>query len=370
MSSHSEPLRFQQAIKTKKLLKRAAIVSLVVGTVLNVINQGHAIWGGQSIVWVNALLTYMVPFCVSSYSGAVSMLEMDRENNKQQSQPSPYRQAKALLSTLLGVVSTMTNNATNVNKASSQRVTFIDDVASVSQEAAQNSLALITVVDQNVLDLEKMDSSFQHVCTQIGELGGHINTSSSACDNLAHQLKAFLTLFHEIDALAFNITVSSDQTNLLALNAAIEAARAGSFGRGFSVVADEVKQLAATTKQNAIDINDRLALLKKHQVILDSALNTLTASMQDAQSKTSNSASSMQLATAEVTHSSKALSEGCDHVKRALLADSKRLLSIVENINVLLDDTKKAVKGSANNIELGKQASALTSQVLQELTSP
>lgn len=82
--------------------------------------------------------------------------------------------------------------------------------------------------------------------TSLGEKMGSMSTSISGLSETADNINKFVS----------TITSISDQTNLLALNAAIEAARAGDAGRGFSVVADEVRALANETNKSASEVSE------------------------------------------------------------------------------------------------------------------
>ncbi len=92
----------------------------------------------------------------------------------------------------------------------------------------------------------------------LGQLVGKIGFLSSHGIRMVGALEAVLTEMGAVNKSVAQISAISSRTNLLALNAKIEAAHAGAAGRGFSVVADEVRELATHTSQISAELNDRI----------------------------------------------------------------------------------------------------------------
>lgn len=146
----------------------------------------------------------------------------------------------------------------NIAAASDNISTAINEIGngiSVQAEDSQNCLlqmdALsqkITDVNENLEEIEKVTDNTQHMIAQGITTMEELSRQSEATNNITkyvvENISALETKSYSIDRIIQVINEIADQTNLLALNASIEAARAGDAGRGFSVVADEIRKLA------------------------------------------------------------------------------------------------------------------------------
>lgn len=101
-------------------------------------------------------------------------------------------------------------------------------------------------------------------------IAGELVAAATSISAVSQQSQKIGTIVQTIRGIA-------DQTNLLALNAAIEAARAGEQGRGFAVVADEVRSLASRTSQATLEIND---VVRHNHELAQSAVDSMQASQQ------------------------------------------------------------------------------------------
>ena len=105
-------------------------------------------------------------------------------------------------------------------------------------------------------DSEGLTNLFDSSGSSLADITANMDTLSSRMNQMNESISGLSETADNINKFVSTITSISDQTNLLALNAAIEAARAGDAGRGFSVVADEVRALATETNTSASEVAD------------------------------------------------------------------------------------------------------------------
>jgi len=136
-----------------------------------------------------------------------------------------------------------------------QEVTSLNETANMAYQA---SLETDEIADKGEKHIDTANSAMQQVIESLTEAAENIGA-------LSEQSQSITNIVNTIQGIA-------DQTNLLALNAAIEAARAGEQGRGFAVVADEVRQLASRTSTSTAEIDQ---MVKQNNELTSKAVNTM-----------------------------------------------------------------------------------------------
>ncbi|MBQ4814334.1 chemotaxis protein [Pseudoalteromonas luteoviolacea] len=218
--------------------------------------------------------------------------------------------------------------------------TAMHEMSTTSSEiagSAQNAASSITTVNDKTRDGQQV---FLETKNEISALSEEINESHAMSTQLAEYS-------HSIENILSVINGIAEQTNLLALNAAIEAARAGEQGRGFAVVADEVRSLATKTQESTTEIK---SMIEQIQVSSNQVQNAMGAS----RDKT-------QLCVEQTEHATQMLNEISESVKD-IMDRNIQIATAIEEQSVVIEEINK---NTANINDISVEVDSFSSQQYQ-----
>ncbi|MBE1275751.1 methyl-accepting chemotaxis protein [Enterovibrio baiacu] len=216
----------------------------------------------------------------------------------------------------------------------------VDNISQNAQQASNLANQADSHAHQGQTVLDQTRASIDSLVTNMGDV-------SETIESLENETKNVGSILDVIRGIA-------EQTNLLALNAAIEAARAGEQGRGFAVVADEVRSLASRTQQSTEEIQELILRLQSES---KRSVDSMRVSMKEA-TDTSEKANKTREALVSITESVASIRDMNNQI--AVAAEEQN--AVVLNINQSVDELNTLAKNTASGADtLSKEASGLTS---------
>lgn len=224
--------------------------------------------------------------------------------------------------------------------------TAINEMSSTVHEVAGNAATAASATSQADSQTEQGKQIVSSTMSSITTLAVEVETAASVINQLEKDSESIGSVLEVIRGIA-------EQTNLLALNAAIEAARAGEQGRGFAVVADEVRSLASRTQESTQEIQQMIERLQKGS---RDAVTAMEAGQEQAQ-QTVEQASQAETSLNEISTAVAQINEMNAHIAQASRQQGEVAEEINKNIVNITQVADDAAKG-ADQLSIASQEMA------------
>ncbi|MGM0906785.1 MAG: methyl-accepting chemotaxis protein [Pseudomonadota bacterium] len=241
----------------------------------------------------------------------------------------------------------------------------IEQVATATQEMNNTASEMADGADQALQEIQHSDDEAKRVReisdknrTTIEGLAREIQSASEVIDQLSENSKNIGGILDVIRGIA-------DQTNLLALNAAIEAARAGEQGRGFAVVADEVRTLASRTQESTEEIQDMIESLQNDSQRAVSVMNKGREQAELSVQQSDEAAQALQ----SITESVHQASDSSNHIANAAKEQSSTAHDISERLEAIVSIAEQTASGSKQTAQASNEVAKLADELQDSIKS-
>jgi methyl-accepting chemotaxis protein len=267
---------------------------------------------------------------------------------------------KEMQEMLRKMISEIISGAERLESASGELLSASEEVASRSRQQSESASAMAAAVEEMTVSIDQVSHNAGEAHGISQEAGAVSERGTVIIQNAAEEMRKISEAVHssskiieelgqqsdQITSIVNTIREIADQTNLLALNAAIEAARAGEQGRGFAVVADEVRKLAERTSLSTTEIAGMVGKI---------------------QNGTKSAVASMEAGVGQATRGVDLANEAGQSIV-SIRDGALRVVAVVNDISSSIREQSTTSSEIARNIEQIAQMSEESSQAVQNTT--
>ncbi|WP_245580513.1 methyl-accepting chemotaxis protein [Azonexus hydrophilus] len=274
----------------------------------------------------------------------------------------------SMLNTLGGMTLALRKMVSEINSDANRLVDNAEHIATASEEVARAAEQQSDATSAMAAAIEELTVSSNHISDSArdtsqdsvaavelsGQGSARVDQASQAIQQISETVSDASTRIHaleerakQISSIANVIKDIAGQTNLLALNAAIEAARAGEQGRGFAVVADEVRKLAERTSLATTEIEQMIVGIQGDTVGAVEAMNAALPEVQQGVALASSASDSLRAIEDGARRTLERIGEVADATKEQSTA-STSIAQRVEQIANMVEETTQTIRGTAS----------------------